>query len=449
MRRSAEGIAERRTRRWPANDVRPPAARLGRGELAAGFASLAVAAQLALAPVTLLIAAVLTLTGRTSRWRPHWLLLPAVASACWLAAVRVTVAVAALEAGAGGMIAVEVAVARDPGRLLHPADLLRPAQVFHRAAPLAGPGWWLPRELPLALLAGTIEAAFVLWLGWRCSPPAWRPGAIAVVRRRAAAAALAAAHTVTAEGCAIGVNPSSGRLAGFSWAEAQRGVLLAGLDEGQLCQLGLAVACAAMRLRKTVIVIESSAGPARQVALLAQGLAVPVTAIRALDGDTAGSIGRAVRGRGAVLVTAHEPEGARLALAELSAVLTGLRDLGLRGDCLAWVTSCDGVELEIMTKLLELGQATGTGVVLSTTSVTYGASIAAYVGTTVASGPAVSAECGRTVSAECGRTVAPGAFTLVSARRPDARVSGILVPIALASRSAALASVPAALAEAR
>ncbi len=79
-----------------------------------------------------------------------------------------------------------------------------------------------------------------------------------------------------------------------------------------------------------------------------------------------------------------------------------------------------------MAGLLELGPSTGTAILLSTTSMTYAASLAAHVGTTV----------------ECGRAQSPGAFTLVSARRPDAPISGMLVPIALAV-------VPAELAEAR
>ncbi len=429
MGRTAAGIAERRTRRLPADGFRPAAALLGLRELAAGVAALGVAAQFALAPIMLLVAAVLTLTGCVSRWRPHWLLLPAVAGACWLAAVRVAVAAAALDAGTGGLISAELALASHPGRLRH------------LTAALAGAGWWLPRELPLALLGGTAEAAIVLWLGWRYAPPTWRPGGIAMVRRRAAEAALAASHTVMAGGCAIGVNPSSGRLAGFSWAEAERGVLLAGLDEWQLCQVGLAVACAAMRLRKTVIVIESSASPAGQVALLARRLSVPVTEVSARDDDTAArSMGRAIRSRGVLTVPARQPEAARLALTALSAVLVGLRELGLRGDCVAWVTSCDAVEPEITNRLLELGQATGTCVLLTTTSMTCAASLAARVGTTVECGRTVTAEFGRTVSAEFGRTVAPGSFTLASARRPDARIAGMHVPIALASRSAGLAS---------
>ena len=433
MRTTAAGIAERRTRRLPADDLRPPAARLGLRELAAGFTALVVAAQLALAPNMLLIAALLTVTARMSRWRPHWLLLPAMAGACWLAAVRLLVAVAALEASAGRLIAAEGAVASHPGRLLDPSSAL------------AGAGWWMPRELPLALLGGTAEAAIVLWLGWRRSPPAWRPGVVAVARRRAAAAAMAASHTVMAGGCAIGVNPSSGRLVGFSWDEAQSGVLLAGPDERQLGQVGLAVACAAMRLRKTVIVIGSATGPARQVALLAGRLGVPVTDVSAVNDGTdasfaVGSIGRAIRSRRVLMLSASRPEVVRRALADLLAVLAGLRDRGLRGDCLAWVTSHDEIDPEIMAGLLELGQATGTCVLLSTTSMACAASLAAHVGTTV--------ECGCSVSAERGRG-APGAFALASARRPDRRVRGVLVPIALASASTALSAGAAPSAEAR
>src|SRR5262249_52532899 len=108
MRTTAEGIAERRPRRFLIDDFRGPAASFPRRELAAGLAAVAIAAQLALAPVTLLIAAVLALVGRISRWRPAWLLLPAVAGACWLAAVTIPVAVAALETGSGRLAAADL-----------------------------------------------------------------------------------------------------------------------------------------------------------------------------------------------------------------------------------------------------------------------------------------------------------------------------------------------------
>src|SRR5215472_13018819 len=194
MRMTAEGTAENRPRRFVINDVRWPVASFPRRELAAGIASVAVVAQLVLAPVTLLISAVLTLAGRISRWRPSWLLLPAMAAVCWLAAVTIPVSLAALEAGSRRLVVAELAVALHRGRLLQPAGQVGGA---------AGASWWLPREMPLALLAGTAEAAVMLWLGWRRSPPNWRPGAIALVRRRAAVAALAASRTVTPDGCAI------------------------------------------------------------------------------------------------------------------------------------------------------------------------------------------------------------------------------------------------------
>ena len=421
MRTTAEGIAERRPRRFVIDDFRGPVANFPRRELAASFAAVAIAAQLVLAPVTLLIAAVLTFAGRISRWRPAWLLLPAVAGACWLARVTVPVTVAALEAGSGRIAAAELAVALHPARLLHPAHLLASPGLLHSAdqvgaAATASVGWWLPRELPLALLAGTAEAAVMLWLGWRRSRPAWRPGAIALLRRRAAVSALAASRTVTASGCAIGLNPSSGQLAGFSWAEAQHGVLLTGPEERQLGQLGLGVACAAMRLRKTVIVVDpSDGGPARQIALLAQRLEVPVMQISALDADAAGCMGRAIRRRRVLIVAADRPESARHAAGDLSGVLAGLCGLGLRADCLAWVGNCDRVDLPSVAGLLELGPATGTSILLSTTSRTWAASLASRVGTTVEFGPPES----------------PGAFTLVSARHPDAPTSCQLVPIAM------------------
>src|SRR5258708_4734585 len=169
MRMTAAGTAQQRPRRILTNDVRWPAASFPRNELAAGLASAAVVAQLVLAPVTLLIAAVLTLAGRISRWRPPWLLLPAMAGACWLAAVTIPVSVAALEAGSHRLVAAELAVA------LHRAWMMQPAGHVGAAA---GAGWWLPRAVPLALLAGTAEAAVMLWLGGGPSPPAPRPRAL-------------------------------------------------------------------------------------------------------------------------------------------------------------------------------------------------------------------------------------------------------------------------------
>src|SRR5262249_40628564 len=146
-----------------------------RGELAAGLAAVAVVAQLALAPVTLLVAGLLVLAGRVSRWQLAWLLVPALGGACWLTVAGLPATAHALTVGAGRVTADELAVGAHPKRLLHPA------------AAFARSGRWLPRELPLLVLAGTAEAAIVLWLG-----TGRRPGLVAVLRRRSARAALAA-----------------------------------------------------------------------------------------------------------------------------------------------------------------------------------------------------------------------------------------------------------------
>jgi hypothetical protein len=419
MRMMMAGVPERRPHRSRLDHPSRPARQPRRGELAAGLAAVAVVAQCALAPVTLLVAGLLVLAGRVARWRLAWLLLPALGSACWLAVAGPPAAAHALVAGASRLVAADLAVALHPGRLLHPA------------AAFAGSGQWLPEELPLLLLAGTAEAAIVLW-----PHRTQRPGFVAELRRRAAAAALAAGHTVTASGFAIGVD-GSGRLSGVSWAHAERGVLLTGGAPVELDQIGLAIACAAVRRRKAMLVLDLSEGGARhdyvscgqrggsgcaQVAGLAERVGVPVTRVGSVadrvpgaseaaapsgartSGGVSldGAFGRAIRRRSVVLVSARhavaaQSEAARSeparsdsipqALTELVGTLTSLRELGLRGDCLVWVAGCEAADPQRLSDLLSLGHATGTAVVLSTTSPELAADLAGVAGVVVASGP--------------------------------------------------------------
>lgn len=433
MRMTAAAVAERRPQ-----SSRPdhPAVRVGRlrcGELAAGLAAVAVAAQLALAPAALLIAALLVVVGRLSRWHLAWLLLPALASVGWLAAAGPPATLHALASGAGRLLAAEAAVAVRPERMLHPA------------ATFAGSGRPLPGELPLLALAGTADAAVALWqgryrrrrpggrvalsrlsalrpaapdlrpaTGWRPAPdrrpaPDWRPGLVAAVRRRAAAAALAAGRTVTADGCAIGLDSRSGRRAAITWTQAAAGVVLTGGDPAELSEIGLAIACAALRRRKTVIVLDLAAAPvpgpaggasvAARVARHARHLGVPVTEIDCTGSVSAGSVsagsvsgsvsdavGRAIRSRSALIVPAHRPEAAQRAAAALAGALASLRDLGLQGDCLAWVSSCERADASLLSGLLALGQATGTAVLLSVSSPEIAADLAAAAGLVVMSG---------------------------------------------------------------
>jgi hypothetical protein len=404
MRMTTAGVAERRPHRSRLDHSDGLTGSFRRGELAAGLAAVAVVAQCALAPATLLATGLLVLVGRISRWQRAWLLLPAAGSACWLAVAGLPAAAHALTAGAGRLMAAELAVALHPGRLLHPA------------AAFAGSGRWLPEELPLLLLAGTAEAAIVLW-----PHRTQRPGLVAALRRRVAAAALAAGHTVTANGFAIGVS-GSGRLSAVSWAQAERGVLLAGGDPAELDQIGLAIACAAVRRRKAVLVLDLSAARARrevcaQVARLAERVGVPVASIGSVaddgpsvleagavrggrtsgTGSLNGAFGRAIRGRSVVLMPTRHAVAARSeaarsdatqqALSELAGTLTSLHALGLRADCLAWVVGCETADASRLSDLLALGHATGTSVVLSATGPEIAAELAAGAGVVVASGP--------------------------------------------------------------
>lgn len=361
-----------------------PLARFRRGELAAGLATAAVAGQLLLAPATLVVALALIVAGRGSRWRPHWLALPAVAGCGWL-----------LAAGAGAV----TGYVAEPRRLAR--AITGPAALPHLAAAVAATGRWLPGQLPLALLAGSAEAAAVLSLGWWRSGIAWRPGLVAALRRRAGVRALSAGHTVTRHGFALGVAGGSGMLAEVGWAEAEGGVLLAGPDERRLGQLGLAAAGAALRRRKTVLVLDL-AGTAGPVAGLARSLGVPVTELSGAGKAEAAEAGQAltdvtdlglaIRNRGAVVVAPGRPgqaggAGSSQFAGELAGVLASLRELGLRADCLAWISGCEQVEPDVLAHLLSLGPVTGTAVVLSTCSRARAAILAPQVRVVIAGGP--------------------------------------------------------------
>ena len=104
-------------------------------------------------------------------------------------------------------------------------------------------------------------------------------------------------------------------------------------------------------------------------------------------------LGQAVRDRSCVLFSlgpgaAPAAMTGRLAVADLTAVLTGLRDQGLRGDSLAWVHGCEAIDRPSLAALLGLGPATGTAVLLSTSSPVAAASLAPAAGLVVAAGQA-------------------------------------------------------------
>lgn len=392
MRAQASGLAERTPRR--AGRV-GPARSPRRGELAAGLATAAVVAELLLAPVSLVLTACLVTTGRVTRWRAHWLAATAAAGLAW------TLATSPARAAAG--------FTGWPGRL---AAYLTTA-ASHQGSFLAYLEHWLPRQLPIAMVGASAQAAAVLWVGWRrggaANPAAWRPGMIAAVRLRRNSAALAAGHTVTRDGCALGLEARSGKLAGFSWADAARGVLLTGEDPRALDGLGLAAAIAAMRLRKTVVVIDL-AGTAGLITDVAGSLGVPASTCRTADaGEVTGQVGVAIRGRSVLLVSGDRAVLSRAApqradaVAGLLAALADLRELRLRGDCLAWITGCEGVAVDSLTRLTGLGPATGTAVLLSTTAAARASDLGA-------------------IAAVLIEMQTAGRFTIVARGRPERRV---------------------------
>ena len=329
----------------------------------------------------LVSAVALTAVGRVSRWRPHWLALATAAGVIWLSAVGPARSLTAFAAGSQ----------RVPGFLLAAAS--HPRLFAHPGMVAAGASPWQSAGLSLAMLAGCGEAWLLLWLGWwRLSARSnsewrWRPGLVAAVRRPMSTAALTAGRTVTSDGCAVALASDTGKLAGFSWAEAKRGVLLTGPD---VDGLGLAITCAALRRRKSVVILDCAgatagggaqghlAAVADRVRLLARSLGVPVTA--ADSAAVVAPLGRAIRRREAVVIGVQPADGAPRAVADVAAVLGELRDLGLRADCVAWITGVEVLDPAGVAELLALGPLTGTVVVLSTTSSAHAAQLASVVG---------------------------------------------------------------------
>jgi len=241
----AVGAAERMPRRSrylvPRNTPR-------RGELVAALTIAALLAHALLAQLTLALTVAFWAIGKISRWRPLWLAIPAAAGLVWALAIDPGRAAAGFAAGPAQVCAYLTGAARSPDRLLH----------LSRA--FAGLAQWLPRQLPIALIAAAAEAAVLCWLRWLHSGeqglPAARSGLVVAARRRYLAASIRSGQVVTRDGGCLGLDDATGRRAAISWQEAEGGVLCAGADASALAETGLALACAAVRRRKTVIIID-------------------------------------------------------------------------------------------------------------------------------------------------------------------------------------------------
>lgn len=398
--------------------------------LAAAGGAVLAATELATLPAAFVTSVVLVVVGRWTRWRPDWLALIAGLALARLIAAGPQTAGASLRQSAAGAAQVATAALAAAGR----------PERFWRVIALAAHQRRMP-ELAVVVLLASLQAAGILWLAARRrSWPGWRPGLVAVLHRRLVVRALRAGQTVTAAGCAVGVDAATGRTIGMTWAEAEQGVLATGPASAVLAPVALAMACAALRRRKALIVLDlaaagqcsaagweggadrgllagrcSAAGRrggadrrsldgwpgqadlaatwlAAGVLAIARGLGEPATARVLSDADDPGDVtrllGLAVRDRGVVILTAEEPPDAGHAVAALANLLLGLRQRGLRGDTLVCLTVGEQADPAALAGLLRAGQHTGTALLLLSSSALMRRRLKAAVGRIVTAGPA-------------------------------------------------------------
>ncbi len=224
-----------------------------RAELMAGLAILALLAELLFAQLTLVLAICFLITGRLSRWRPLWLALPAAVGLAWILAAGPRPALAGFTAGGGKVL----------------AALARHSPLHARLAYLRGiPGsWrqWLPRQLPVALIAAPAQAGLLALAGLTARPSSYRPGLLIAARNRYLTSTLRRGELATSDGCCVGIDPRAGTRATISWSEAGAGMLCTSRDADAATLTGLDLAIAAIQHRKSVIIIDlapSGAEPA-------------------------------------------------------------------------------------------------------------------------------------------------------------------------------------------
>jgi len=241
-----------------------------RGEILAACMVLAVLAHVLFAQLTIILAAVFVLTTMVTRWRLSWLIAPAIIGVVWTLAVGPRAAAAGFADG-------PAKVAGYLGASGHQFDHL-----LHFDAAFAGMGTWLPRQLPLAILAGAAEAAIVGWLiwlhtdEWDVPPP--RPGLLVAARRAATRRAIRAGGVVTRDGSCLGVAAGSGARVALSWPEAAGGISVCGSAEQGVLATSFQLVHAAVRRRKPVFVIDLTADPglARQLAAVCAAAGAPL-----------------------------------------------------------------------------------------------------------------------------------------------------------------------------
>jgi hypothetical protein len=244
---------------------------------------LIVLAHVLVAQLTLVVAVLFYLLGKATRWRPTWLLAPAAVGLAWLLAVGPHAAATGFAAGPAQVLGYLGARGREASHALHPG------------AAFAGGGSWLPRQLPLALLAGVAEAGLASWLSWlhtdEWDVPRRRPGLLVAFRRLSLTRMIRAGGVVTRDGACLGIAPGSGARVALRWREAAGGVLVCGSAGPDLLAASFQLVHAALRRRKPVLVVDLTADPGlpRQFAAACAEAVVPLQVFGGAGGPVAGN----------------------------------------------------------------------------------------------------------------------------------------------------------------
>jgi hypothetical protein len=242
------------------------------GNLAAGFAVGAVVLQLALAQATLGLATAFLVVAVLTRWRSAWLIWPASAGLCWIAAIGAARAGAGYVAGAGHVASVVTGAGSLGGQLTGLGSVAA--------------GWqrWLPAQFPVALVVAAVEAGAARWLAarWLATrrPAArrpYRPGLLVAARRGYVGASLRRGEVAVPDGGCLGVIAHTGRRAVVSWREAAAGVLVTGLDAGAVASTCLDLAAAAILHRKSALIVDLTSGAITGCQRGLAGAAVPAS----------------------------------------------------------------------------------------------------------------------------------------------------------------------------
>ena len=221
-----------------------------RAEVIAALSVVALAGHLVFAQLTIVLGVIFFAIAKVTRWRPQWLAVPAVVGVIWALAIGPASAVRGFVAGPRQIVAYLAGVGGDPSRVLH------------LGAAFGGAQTWLPRQLPLALVAGAAEAALAVWLTWLHTDewqlPEARPGAVIAARRWYVARSVRAGGVVTRDGACLGIDQAAGERAALSWREAAAGVLCTGAAGSGTTTTSLQLVHAAIRRRKPVIAVDLS-----------------------------------------------------------------------------------------------------------------------------------------------------------------------------------------------